>query len=604
MKIKKWIFLIGSIFLFSAQAQSLTKITQIDFLGTKDPQEIFIQGDSALEFETQENEQDKQIILEIKNAKFINYSLGRKLDTSSFESPILLISPYEIKDKNEVRIVIQLREMIKIAVNKENNSLRLSLPAIKNLPPTEPIEAVVAAKEQPLEHVAEEKADRLKVFIDTRSTKRFIGRPIALKFRDADIGDVLHTISEASGFNIVLGDDVKGKISIALVNVPWDLALDTILQTMRLGAERNNNVLRIVTLNTLATEKQEQLRAKQASEAAAPLVTRMFQISYANLSDLQATVSKFSSTAVGGAGGAFVQVDNRTNTLIVRDIAENVDKIKKLIEILDTQTPQVIIEAKIVEASENFKRQINGTLGLARGGVGKNQWIAGFNSGNPLDGLIGGALSGGASGIFSTKDEAGKLSEGGGGFGWSPTISSIIPSIDRLNAILKISEQDNEVKIISAPKTVVLNKEKGSIVSGTPVLVPGTTIIPGVGPVLTTTVQEAKLGLDVKPTVTNDGNVLLELEIKRDIPFPLGGSNTGIATRKLNTSVVVESGSTLVIGGIYTLDIKKNSQGFPFLRKIPIIGWFFGGEDGTNEQTELFIFVTPRIINEKEAGLT
>ncbi|MBI3533989.1 MAG: hypothetical protein HY072_00665, partial [Deltaproteobacteria bacterium] len=159
MQIKKWIFLIGSVFLLDAQAQSLTKITQIDFLGTKEPQEIFIQGDSTLEFETQENEQDKQIILEIKNAKFINYTLGRKLDTSSFEGPILLISPYEIKDKNEVRIVIQLREMIKISVNKENNSLRLSLPTRskdnasgqKNLP-TEPVEA---EKEQSLENIAE-----------------------------------------------------------------------------------------------------------------------------------------------------------------------------------------------------------------------------------------------------------------------------------------------------------------------------------------------------------------------------------------------------------------------------------------------------------------
>ncbi len=585
----------GWILFLSSNLWAAGLITQVEFLGTQDPQVLVVRSDQPLTFEKTENETDKQIVLEFKNAKLANKSVGRKLDTSSFDSAVVLVSPYEMKDKGVVRVVVQLREKVGTEVSQEGTILKL---AFQNTSKQIQAPSVVAASPAPATPEVPEKKDRLQEFFDNQETKRFNGRPIVLKFRDADLIDAFRVIGEASGFNIILGDDVKGKVTLSLVNVPWDLALDTLLHTYRLGAERNNNVLRVVTLNNLASEKQEQLRAKQASEAAAPLVTRVFPISYANLTELQTIVSKFGGAAGVGAPGSFVQVDNRTNSLIARDISENIERIRKLIEILDTQTPQVMIEAKIVEASENFQKQINGSVGLGRAGVDKNQWVASFNSGNPLDQLLG------AGGVFTDGRGFSDKTNDSGGFGWSPKISSIIPSLDRLNAILKIGERDSDVRIVSSPKTVVLNKEKGSIVSGTPVLVPGTSVLPGIGPVLTTTVQEAKIALDVKPTVTNDGNVLLELEIKRDIPFPLDNANTGIATRKLNTSVVVESGSTLVIGGIYTMDTTRKSQGFPFLRKIPIIGWFFGSEDSTNVQFELFIFITPRIINEKEAGLT
>lgn len=185
----------------------------------------------------------------------------------------------------------------------------------------------------------------------------------------------------------------------------------------------------------------------------------------------------------------------------------------------------------------------------------------------------------------------------------SPSLS-FIPGVSRLNALLNLGESENQVKVISSPKTVVINKEKASIVQGTPVLVPGTTTVAGVGTVPTTTVQNANLSLNVKPTVTNDGGVLMDLTVTRDIPFQLSGGNTAVANRNINTIVLVDSGATLVIGGIYTMTVTHSSSGFPVLRKIPILGALFGSDSDETDRSELFIFLTPRILNTKEAGLS
>ena len=601
-----WFFVV---FGFYHASYAGIKITKIEFLGSIDPHEILIQADGPISFDKQENEKDKQIVLEIKNAKLANKNVAMKLDTSSFDSKVSLISPYQVSGQDTVRVIVQLREMVKTEANTEGNLLKLKVnggavaAAIDSPPAIVPPETKPETKpeikvESKADVKPESKPDRLTEFMENRETKRFVGRSITLRVRDADVLDVFRLISEASGFNIILGDDVKGKITLSLVDVPWDLALDTVLHTLRLGAERNNNILRVVTLLNLATEKQEQLRAKKATEATAPLVTRVFPVSYASLKDLQDLLSKFGTTGGDGATSSIVQVDNRTNSIIVRDIADNVDKIKKLIEILDTQTPQVMIEAKIVEATEGFSKEIGGKLGL--GTKSKDtQFFASILQANPIDALFG------APGVFSDgSDLSGKVAEDSATFGFSPKLTSILPGVDKLNALLTLGEKENEINVVASPKTVVLNKEKDSIVQGTPVLVPGSTVVPGVGTVSTTSVQQAKLKLDVKPTVTNDGNILLELEISRDIPFALDSKNFGIAERNLKSTVVVESGSTLVIGGIYTLDTKHKSSGFPFLRKIPIIGWFFGSESDDTVRTELFIFITPRIINEREAGLS
>jgi type IV pilus assembly protein PilQ len=377
---------------------------------------------------------------------------------------------------------------------------------------------------------------------------------------------------------------------------------------MHLGAERNNNILRITTLESLTNEKQALLRAQRATEASAPKVTKVFPISYANLGDLAATIGKFVSTPTGasatldpGVTPAVVQVDSRTNSLIVRDLPENIERVRKLIEVLDTQTPQVLVEAKIVEASEGFSKAIGGSLGI--GGTtdsGKNQFGGSFAGGNPIDKLVGSPA------IFKDGADFAKASLGGGALGGSlsPETLRFLPGVSRVNALLNLGESENQVKVLSSPRTVVINKQKASIVQGTPVLVPTTQVISGVGAVPGVSVQQANLSLDVTPTVTNDGGVLMDLKVSRDIPFTLSQDQTGIANRNINTQVLVDTGSTLVIGGIFTMTNTHQASGFPFLRKIPILGALFGSDSEGTDRSELFIFITPRILNSKEAGLT
>jgi type IV pilus assembly protein PilQ len=260
----------------------------------------------------------------------------------------------------------------------------------------------------------------------------------------------------------------------------------------------------------------------------------------------------------------------------------------------------VLIEAKVVEATEGFSNSIGGQLGFGKG-TGNSQYFGSFNGANPIDPLF---SVGGSNSIYTNGaavNPAGQTP--GGNFALSPQLA-FLPGNTRLNALLNLSESENSVRIVSSPKAVVLDKEKANILQSTPVLV-STIAQTANGPVSTPTVQQANLSLDVTPTITNEGSVLMQLAVSRDVPFTFSGTtNTAVANRNITTRVLVESGSTLVMGGIYTLDNENSSSGFPILRKIPILGALFGTETNSVTRTELFFFITPRILNLKEAGLS
>lgn len=445
----------------------------------------------------------------------------------------------------------------------------------------------------------ESKAE-LDQLIEGEFSEDFKGSPITLQVRDADVSDVLRLIGEASGFNIMIGEGVKGKLSLSLVDVPWNQALDVVLRTLRLGAERNRNVLRIVTLKNLAAEKTEEFLAKKATEANTFQVTQVVPVNYAKLSDLQKVLLKFSSTSDGSAEAPVsgrVEVDERTNSLVLQDTSKNVQKMKKLIQLLDLQSQQVFITAKIVEANESFSQLLSGSFGI--GSLGASQSFMSFAGGNPLDSLMGspGVFNSGTL-ISSTSNPVGGIVNGTVGF--SPSVS-FLPGVSRLNALLGLGEEEQQLKVISSPQLVVLNREKASILEGTPVLVPGVTTVNGVGTVPTATVQSANVSLSVRPTVTHDGNVLLDLNVSKDVPVVLPSGGQGVGARNMSTFVAVESGATLVIGGIYTLQTSKTAQGFPILRKIPLIGGLFGSESEQTTRSELLIFITPRILNPKDS---
>jgi type IV pilus assembly protein PilQ len=252
----------------------------------------------------------------------------------------------------------------------------------------------------------------------------------------------------------------------------------------------------------------------------------------------------------------------------------------KIIKLLDRQTPQVQVEAKIIDASEEFSKDLNGFFGATAeppfGGVGASM-LTGLSNPASLPGQVASAAGSNSLGM--------KLKIG--------ALANL-----RLSAILNLAESESRTRVISSPRTVVLNKQTATILQGVPVLVP-VTVQTANGSATSSEVRSANLSLSVTPTVTNDGNIVMSLTIANDTPKDLSGGQTGISNRNMNTQVVAESGSTIAIGGVYTSRDSSSEKGIPGLRKLPLIGALFGNESKANNRSELFIFVTPRILNEE-----
>lgn len=610
---------LASLFLFTATgAFAATQITAIDFHGGATPT-LEVSANGPIQVQKTDNSQDQQVVLEIQNAS-IAKSVSRKLDTSSFPGPVSLVSPYTAPGGQGSRIVIQMRESVPVEMSQTDQKITLrfgvsgvtstgdsaskldTVPADTVSPNAASTPTSSPESATPADATAEQKTDiapaagtaaagstekdspetKMDQFLETRDSRQFIGRPISLQVRDADVNDILRMIGEASGFNIVIGEAVRGTLSLSLSNVPWDQVLDLVLSTMKLGAERSNNVLRIDTLANITAQRQAELQAKQAAEANAQKITRIFPISYADIADLQTSLTAFAAgrNASGQADttSVVIRADTRTNSLIVQATPETVERVRKLIKLLDTQTPQVLIEAKVVQASENFSRNISGSLGVA---TMRN--FASVAGGDPAADLVATASSNAGTSVLGLRPVVGFL-----------------PGVTRLNAVLTLAESESEVKVITQPRVVVLNKKAANIVQTTPIRIDVTTVNQGVT-VVTPQQINANISMGVTPTVTNDGSVLLDLRLQRDVPDASG--QPIVANRNINTNVIVDSGSTLVVGGIYTQDNLKSNQGLPFLRKIPLIGYFFGEKRDSNVRSELLFFVTPKILNQQDAGL-
>ncbi len=579
--------LAGGVFLFLASASWGATVRSVEYRNTPSGGEVLIRAESEIDYESEANELDRQIVLSLKDAE-LSTAARRQLDTSGFDGPVLQVSPYQVADGEAgARVVIQLRKNVVPEISRDGGLIRIAIPRSGS--------ERVAANEELLEAPGEPSIGQsnLGTFMETMQSKRFSGKPVTIQVRDAELSDVLRLIAEASGFNILVGDGVGGKITLSLVDVPWDQALDVILSSKRLGAERRNSILRVATLANLTAEKEEELRAKRASEKAAPRITRVFPISYADAPALQTLLQSFSNASAapeGGAGaaagvGASIQIDQRTNSLIVQDTAAGLAKIARLITLLDTETPQVLIEAKIVEASEDFSKNLSGQLGISTISGGR--------------GIFGSFAGGEAVGALNTAAVPG--SSPASKIGFSPTLG-FLPSLKRLNALLQINETSNDTRVIASPKTVVLNKKTASILQSSPVGIPVTTLGAAGAPVNSIQVLQANLSLNVTPTVTNTGSVLLTLDISRDTVEGTAEQPL-VAPRNLKTEVLVDSGSTLVLGGVHVNSKNKSEYGIPFLKDIPLLGILFGGSSTTEKKTELLIFVTPRIINERASSI-
>ena len=412
--------------------------------------------------------------------------------------------------------------------------------------------------------------------------KKYTGQKISLDFKDADIKNVFRLLAEVSGLNIIVTTDVNRKVTVRLVEVPWDQALDLIVDTNGLGKEQLGNVVRISTAGQLKSEKDALAAARRAKEDLEPLQTIYFNVNYAKVKDLESKVKSLLSKRPDAA----LVADERSNTIMVRDIRKVVDDVNTLVAKLDARTPQVLIESNLIETTPSFARSLGAELGLNWQSL---QVQTSTPAGSP----------------FSASPLAGGL---------FTIAQSRLGAIRNLSLKLSAAENEGKVKIISKPSVVTLNNIASTIKSERILriaLPSSTNIASGSGAAAGTAVATEKIPvgitLTVTPQVSSDGFVLMNINVKSSSiannPTVSGGVAGVIPFDELNreatANVLVRDGETIVIGGILKDTAQDNTSGIPYLKDVPVLGWLFKSWSIQKDLEELVVFITPRIA---EAG--
>ena len=437
---------------------------------------------------------------------------------------------------------------------------------------------------------------------DVLAQQRYSGRRIDIDLKDADIHNILRLLADTGHVNVVTADDVSGTITIRMRNVPWDQVLDVVLQAKGLGMVRQGNLIRVAPLAQLQKERELKIAQQKQEFELTPLETRLIPVSYAHASELQGRARELLSPR------GSLAVDERTNVLIARDIAGNLNYIEELIRSLDTQTAQVLIEARIVEATSQYSRDV----GIQWGG----DVTFGPSTGNPTGVAFPSSINA-AGGAYDNNTPTAGVSPftrtvttpnfavnlpAAVGTGSGGAIGMTFGSIDNILSLstrLSAAESAGLVRIVSAPRVMVLDNKEARINQGT--LIPYAQVS-ALG--VQTTFQEAKLQLLVRPHVTADGSVSMHVKLNRDEPNFNQTAPNGAPTilkREAETELLVMDGHTAVIGGIYTRNTGRNLAQVPFFGDIPILGILFQHRTASDARGELIIFITPHIVNRAEA---
>jgi type IV pilus assembly protein PilQ len=557
-------------------------------------------------------------------------NLQRKLDTGAFGGPVRAVSTYR-KRSDPDRVIVEIERDGAAAgvVTREGNDLVVTIGKGK-LPSTvsgiaadggiarrsqtvareedfaagaprieTSYDAAAAARESMVEP---DQANAFLPVVTGQQQRRYTGHRINIDFKDASVHEILRLLADVGKVNIITADNVTGSVTVRMSNVPWDQALDVVLQAKGLGMVRQGNMIRVAPLADLNKERELAIARRKAELQLAPIETRIIPVSYADAAHLQDRAKELLSPR------GSISVDDRTNVLIARDVVGNLAQIDELIHALDTQTPQVLIEARVVEATSNYLRDV----GIQWGGDATASAATGNPTGLAFPSSIG--VTGGASdqstptaGLspftnsvanpnFAVNLPATVGTGQGGALGL--TLGAINNAFN-LNLRLSAAESSGMVRIVSSPRILTLDNKQARIGQGT--LIPFSQVsAQGVQ----TTFQEAKLQLLVTPHVTSDGSVSMHVRINRDEPdFNQTAANGAptILKREAETDLLIMDGHTAVIGGIYTRNTGRNLNSIPLLGDIPVLGVLFQRRRASDTRTELVIFLTPRIVNRAEA---
>lgn len=464
------------------------------------------------------------------------------------------------------------------------------------------------------------------------SNKGYTGDRLSLNFQNVDVRALLQVIADFTNLNIVTSDSVAGNLTLRLKDVPWDQALDIIMQSKGLGMRKNGNVLLIAPAEELAAKEKTELESRQQIAEIEPLRTEVFQLNYQKAEEMQKLLASETQRVLSKRGS--VVVDTRTNKMFVQDVGERLEAVRRMVQQVDIPIRQVLIEARVVEADDRFSRNLGVKLGYndVRSTVYNTVQVpdgaGGFTEVNvPVYGagssFLGNyaTVSGNLTGVSELSSQLGSdLTNGVNAQGLgrltaldntnfvnlpAAAISGAAPatfavslfgsSLTRfLNLELSALEADQRGKVVSSPRVLTADQTKAVIEQGTELPYQQATS----SGATSISFRKANLKLEVTPQITPEGNVILSVEVNRDAVGQLTPAGFAIDTRRVQTQVLVENGGTVVIGGIYEQTERNRTNKVPLLGDIPVLGYLFRDNQRTNDRTELMVFITPRVVTD------
>ena len=543
----------------------------IDLLGGNTPVDVQQQG--------------SKIVVRTMGNK-IPAHLARRLNTNDFATPVASVDAYN--DKGNGVITIQSAGSYEYMAYQAENKLTISLKRPEDKSPAK-------AKAQ-----------------------TYTGNKISLDFQDIEVRRVLQLLADFTGINMVAADTVQGNITLRLKDVPWDQALDIVLKTKNLDKRRNGNVIWIAPVSELIKAEEEEAKAIAQSVKLAPLQTEYIQLSYAKAADIEKLITQGKNSGSGNSSSGqnnnadplgdsvgsllsprgTVSTDPRTNTLIINDTSQKIDQIRKMVDLLDVSVKQVMIEARIVSASTDFSKEMGVKWGVLSQGITNNRNLLVGGSDTTLWNLREPEKDSELGGYKYTIERPDNLNVDLGAVtpGASRIAFGLISLSDfMLDLELSAVQADGYGEVISTPKVMTADKQSAKIEAGTQI--PYATSSGNNGP--KTEFIKATLSLDVTPSITPEGKVMMKLNITKDSPGP--ATPTGQLTinkNAIDTNVLVDNGETVVLGGIFEETSNNSHTKVPFLGDLPYVGKLFRRDSKTENKRELLIFVTPRIVND------
>jgi type IV pilus assembly protein PilQ len=506
--------------------------------------------------------------------------LRRRLDVTDFGTPVQLISTTQIGDR--VRMVVEPKGQWEHSAYQSDNQFVLEVRQLKIDP--------------------------------TKLTQGpgYSGEKLSLNFQNIEVRSLLQVIADFTNFNVVTSDSVTGAVTLRLKDVPWDQALDIILQAKGLGMRKNGNVLWIAPKDELAAKEKQELEAKAALQTLEPVRSQAFQLNYTKAADIAAqlgtsTGSGANATRLLSTRGSVI-AEPRTNQIFVTDTPNKLEEVQALIARLDVPVRQVMIEARIVEASDQFGKSIGIKLGV--GNIGSGGSLGGgarINYGGSYLGVgqttqVNGVplVAGGPATLGGTADFFNLPATGQNGFNAATLGLALFNSAGSRLLALELSalEGDGKGRIVSSPRVITADQTKALIEQGTELpyqvaTASGATSI---------AFRKANLKLEVTPQITPEGNIILDVDVNKDSVGQATAAGFAINTKHVKTQVLIENGGTVVIGGIFELTETNTETRVPLVSDLPVIGNLFKNRTRSANKQELLIFITPRMVSDRAAA--